>query len=134
MSVNKAILIGNLGKDPEVRILDSGRSVANFSMATSESYKDKSGEKVTNTTWHNIVLWGPLAEIAEKYVKKGDRVYIEGRIENRTYEDKDGNTRYVTEIIGREMTMLGGNKSQESAPAPANVDTSTGEVKDDLPF
>ena len=88
--VNKVILLGNLGKDPEVRRLDDGRGVANFSLATSETYKNKAGEKVTNTEWHNVVLWSPLADIAESYLKKGSQVYIEGKISNRSYEDKDG--------------------------------------------
>jgi len=105
--VNKAILIGNLGKDPEVRHLESGVAVAKFSLATSESWKDKTtGERKEQTEWHNIVLWRGLAEVAEKYLKKGDRVYIEGRITNRSYQDKEGNTKYISEIVGDNMTML----------------------------
>ena len=102
---NKAILLGNLGKDPEIRRLDDGRAVANFSIATSESYKNKAGERVTNTEWHNIVLWSPLAEIAENYLKKGSQVYIEGKISNRSYEDKDGVKKYISEVVGREISL-----------------------------
>ena len=105
--VNKVILVGNLGKDPEVRYLDNGVAVANFSLATTESYKNKQGERVSQTEWHNIVLWRGLAEVAEKYLKKGSSVYVEGKIKNRKWEDKDGNTRYNTEILGDNMTMLG---------------------------
>lgn len=112
MSVNKSILIGNLGKDPEVIHLDDGKAIAKFSMATSESYKNKSGEKVTNTEWHNIVLWSPLAEIAEKYLRKGAKVYIEGKSVSRSYEDKEGITRYTHEVVGKELTMLGSKDQQ----------------------
>ncbi len=110
MSVNKVILVGNVGKDPEIRHLDSGVSVANFPLATSESYTAKNGEKVTTTEWHNIVLWRGLAEVAEKYVTKGRQLYIEGRIRTRNYDDKDGNKRYITEIYGDTMQMLGCQK------------------------
>ncbi|MEC8853019.1 MAG: single-stranded DNA-binding protein, partial [Bacteroidota bacterium] len=105
--VNKVILIGNLGKDPEVRYLDSGVAVANFSLATTENYKNKEGERISQTEWHNIVLWRGLAEVAEKWLKKGSSVYIEGKIRHRKWEDKEGNTRYTTEILGDNMTMLG---------------------------
>lgn len=107
MSVNKVILVGNVGKDPEIRHLDTGIAVANFSLATSETYTAKNGEKVTTTEWHNIVLWRGLAEVAEKYVTKGRQLYIEGRIRTRTYDDKDGNKKYITEIYGDTMQMLG---------------------------
>ena len=107
MSVNKVILVGNVGKDPEVRHLDSGVAVANLPLATSESYIAKNGDKVTTTEWHNIVLWRGLAEVAEKYVKKGRQLYIEGRIRTRSYDDKDGNKRYITEIYADNMQMLG---------------------------
>lgn len=112
--VNKAILIGNLGKDPVVRHLDSGASVANFSIATTESYKNRDGQRVDQTEWHNIVAWRGLAEVSEKYLKKGDKVYIEGRIRARSYE-KDGQKKYFTEIMADNMTMLGG-KRDDSAP------------------
>lgn len=138
--INKVILIGNLGKDPEVRHLESGASVANFTLATSESYKDRnSGERVTHTEWHNVVLWRGLAEVAEKYLKKGNQVYIEGKLRTRSWEDKDGNTRYTTEVIADNMTMLGGRsgasdtgddplKQESMSSAPASDDV------DDLPF
>ena len=114
-SINKVILIGNLGKDPEVRHLENGAVVANFSIATSETYKDrKTGEKVSQTEWHNIVAWRGLAEIAERYLKKGQKVYIEGKLKTRTWQDQDGNNRYSTEIITDNLTMLGNNNSNDS--------------------
>lgn len=117
--VNKVILVGNLGKDPEVRHLESGVPVASFSIATSESYNDKtSGERKTITEWHNIVLWRGLAEVAEKYLHKGDQVYIEGKLRTRQWE-KDGVTRYSTEVVGENMTMLGGRPRSDDAPAAA---------------
>lgn len=150
MSVNKVILVGNVGKDPEVRHLDSGVAVANFSLATSESYNAKNGERVTTTEWHNIVLWRGLAEVAEKYVTKGRQLYIEGKIRTRSYDDKDGNKRYITEIYGDQMQMLGtkaDNQGGGAAPQQAsqqNSQTSTPVVnepkveepegEDDLPF
>jgi single-strand DNA-binding protein len=143
--VNKVILVGRLGKEPEVRNLENGATVANFTVATSESYKDKTtGEKKEVTEWHNIVLWRGLAEIAQKYLHKGDMVYIEGKLRTRSWE-KEGVTRYTTEVVADNMTMLstkgsGGssssagysseNNSSESYRAHAPVDTST----DDLPF
>jgi len=144
--VNKVILIGNLGKDPEVRHLENGTAVANFSMATSESYKDRnSGERKTITEWHNIVLWRGLAEVAEKYLKKGDQVYIEGKLRTRSWEDKDNNTRYTTEIVGDNMTMLGsrGSSAEKDPEAVGSAEAteianeeaiSSGEETDDLPF
>lgn len=135
--VNKAIIIGNLGKDPEVRYLDNGTAVANFSVATSETYKDKnSGEKVTNTEWHNVTLWRGLAEVAEKYLKKGNKVYICGKIKTRSWEDKEGNTRYTTEIIGDELTMLGSRETttQQSQAPRVETQTDQGSQEDDLPF
>jgi len=128
--VNKVILIGNLGKDPEVRYLDNGVAVANFSLATTENYKNKEGERVSQTEWHNIVLWRGLAEVAEKWLKKGSSVYVEGKIRTRKWEDKDGNTRYSTEILGDNMTMLGAKPSSEN---PVEVAPAT-DKKDDLPF
>ena len=134
--VNKVILLGNLGKDPEVRRLDDGRGVANFSLATSETYKNKSGEKVTNTEWHNIVLWSPLAEIAESYLKKGSQVYIEGKISNRSYEDKDGIKKYVSEVVGRDITLLGRAPDSSGVQAEENKPQESTETvqEDDLPF
>ena len=137
--VNKAILLGNLGKDPEIRRLDDGRAVANFSIATSESYKNKSGEKVTNTEWHNVVLWSPLAEIAENYLKKGSQVYIEGKISNRSYEDNDGIKKYISEVVGRDITLLGrapesSSQNQNQTKEQNNTTSQETPVEDDLPF
>jgi len=136
--VNKVILVGNLGKDPEVRHLEGGTAVANFSLATSESYKDRnSGERKTITEWHNIVLWRGLAEVAEKYLKKGDQVYIEGKIRSRQWEDKEGKTRYTTEIVGDNMIMLGGKPSSQPDTASSvekDIVTSDNDESDDLPF
>ena len=99
-SVNKVILIGNLGKDPDVRHLENGATVANFPIATSENYKDrKTGEKISQTEWHNIVVWRGLADITERYLKKGDKVYIEGKLRTRSWQDQDGNTKYTTEVV-----------------------------------
>ncbi|MBP6115886.1 MAG: single-stranded DNA-binding protein [Neisseriaceae bacterium] len=108
MSVNKVILMGNLGRDPEVRYMPNGDPVANFSIATSEQWRDKSGERVTRTEWHNITLYRRLAEIAGQYLKKGSMVYIEGRIQSRKYTGKDGAERTAYDIIGNEMKMVGG--------------------------
>ena len=135
--VNKVILIGNLGKDPEVRYLDSGVAVANFSMATTENYKNKEGERVSQTEWHNIVLWRGLAEVAEKWLKKGSSVYIEGKIRNRKWEDKEGNTRYTTEILGDNMTMLGkkeDSSAEKTKTTPEQESIPQEEKGDDLPF
>ena len=132
--VNKVILLGNLGKDPEVRRLDDGRAVANFSLATSETYKNKSGEKVTNTEWHNIVLWSPLADIAENYLKKGSQVYIEGKISNRSYEDKDGVKKYISEVVGREITLLGRPPEQQDNTQNNASENKNNSDEDDLPF
>lgn len=136
--VNKVILVGNLGKDPEVRYLDSGVAVANFSLATTENYKNKQGEKVSQTEWHNIVLWRGLAEVAEKWLKKGSSVYIEGKIRTNKWEDKEGNTRYNTEILADNMTMLG-NRINADVSDKNDIKTAS-EIKsvnvenDDLPF
>ncbi len=150
--INKVILIGNLGKDPEVRYLDSGVAVANIALATTENYKNKEGERVSQTEWHDIVLWRGLAEIAEKYLKKGSSVYIEGKIRTRKWEDKDGNNRYRTEILANNMTMLGGrnngevvSSSEETKDKPekdpsdpsdiiSSPESSKGDNTDDLPF
>ena len=129
--VNKVISVGNLGKDPEVKYLDSGIAVANFSLATTENYKNKEGERVSQTEWHNIVLWRGLAEVAEKYLKKGSSIYIEGRIRTRKWEDDDGKTRYNTEILGDNMTMLGGKPSLQDNN---EEDNKLEDTEDDLPF
>lgn len=129
--VNKVILIGNLGRDPEVRHLDSGQIVASFSIAVSETYKDRNtGERKESTEWINIVLWGNLAQIAEKYLKKGSRIYVEGKLKTRTWE-KDGVTKYITEVVGNDLTMLGGSPSNTGASTPQPVDN---DVTNDLPF
>ena len=107
MSVNKAILVGNLGKDPELRYTPSGTAVCTFSLATTDRFKNKQGEQQERTEWHNIVVWAGLAEICGKYLTKGKQIYIEGRIQNRSYDDRDGNKRYITEIVANEMQMLG---------------------------
>jgi single-strand DNA-binding protein len=104
---NKVQLIGNVGNEPEVTNLESGKKVAKFSIATNESYKDSNGEKVTNTQWHNIVAWGKIAEIVEKYVGKGKEVALEGKLTSRSYETKEGEKRYVTEVVVDEILLLG---------------------------
>ena len=107
--INKVILVGNLGKDPETRYMPSGKAVTNFSIATSESWKDKqTGEQKEQTEWHNIVMYDRLAEIAAEYLRKGSQVYVEGRLRTRKWQDKEGRDRYTTEIIANEMQMLGG--------------------------
>ena len=138
--VNKVILVGNLGRDPEVRALESGVKVANFPLATTESYKNKNGERVDQTEWHNIVLWRGLAEIADNYLKKGNQIYLEGRIRTRSWEDKNGNKRYTTEIMGDNMVMLGGRKDLDYAESQAQTTSANEAVPeteapdDDLPF
>lgn len=127
MSINKVILIGNVGSDPIVKNLENDLKVANFSLATSESYTNQNGEKITVTEWHNIVAWKGLAGIVEKYVKKGMQIYIEGKIKSRSYENKEQNKVYVTEIYADHLQMLGAKPKSESA----KNDT---EPKDDLPY
>jgi single-strand DNA-binding protein len=114
MSVNKIILVGNLGKDPELKYTPSGTAVATFSLATSERFKDRSGEQQEKTEWHNVVAWRQLAEICGKYLHKGKQVYIEGKIQYRTYDDRDGNKRYITEVVADQMQMLGGRGGEDS--------------------
>lgn len=148
--VNKVILIGNLGSDPEVRHLSSGSVVANFNIATSESYTNKNGERVTQTEWHRIELWDGLAKVAEQYLKKGQSVYIEGKLKTENWQDSDGNSRTTTRIRGLNMTMLGGRsgdqqgtqeyqqpQQDESAPSATPVSSppaSEEDDTDDLPF
>ena len=120
-SVNKVILIGNLGKDPEIRHFENGGVLASFPIATSESYTDRqTGEKKENTDWHDIVLWRGLAEVAEKYLHKGTKIYVEGKLKKRSYQDREGNTRYVTEVVGEEMTILSrpDNEPKTNNPYP----------------
>lgn len=129
--INKVILIGNLGKDPEVRHLEGGTAVASFSLATSETYKDKNGQRIEQTEWHNVVVWRALAEIAEKYLKKGMTIYVEGKLRTRAWEDKDKVKRYSTEIIGDTITMLGKKESNGAVTDDIPTHSKPG---DDLPF
>ena len=149
-SVNKVILIGNLGKDPETRYLPSGDAVANFSIATTEKFKDKSGAQQEHTEWHRISFFGRQAEIAGEYLKKGSPVYIEGRIRTRKWQDKEGQERFTTEIVGDRMQLLGSrgggseNMAREPAAAgnapagekrtPAKKGGGFDEMDDDIPF
>jgi single-strand DNA-binding protein len=146
MAVNKVILVGNVGKDPEIRHLEGGLSMARFTLATSETYKNKNGELVTNTEWHNIVAWRQLAELAERYIKKGRQLYVEGKITTRQWDDKDGNKRYTTEIVAENIRLLGKREDHESAPdsgsrptraatpEPMPEDADVPNEPDDLPF
>ena len=154
--INKVILVGNLGKDPEIRYVPNGGAVANLNIATSESWKDKAtGEKQERTEWHRVVFFGKLAEIASEYLKKGAQIYVEGRLQTRKWQDKSGQDRYTTEIVGSELQMLGcrggagggegppadlsydspasgssGRSTQPSAPAPGGGE----DFDDDIPF
>ncbi len=142
--VNKVILIGNLGQDPELRYTGSGTAVCNIRLATNESYKDASGQLVERTEWHTVVAWSRLAEICAEYLKKGSQVYFEGSLQTRSYEDREGNTKYVTEIKAREMMMLsgrpengmGGPSYQAATQTTSVADTndSSFEPDDELPF
>jgi single-strand DNA-binding protein len=146
--VNKVILVGNLGKDPEVRYMPNGNAVANITLATSESWKDKqTGEPQEKTEWHRIVLFRRLGEIAGEYLKKGSQVYIEGKLQTRKWQDNAGNDRYTTEIVADEMQMLGSRgggsagfsadsapSQSASAPAPAAAPAAAGDFDDDIPF
>lgn len=145
MSVNKVILIGNVGKDPDVRHLESGVIKAAFSLATSESFKNKEGNWEQKTEWHNIVTWRQTAEYADKYIKKGLQIYVEGKIANRQYDDKDGNKRYICEIVADTIRLLGKKESSPLSENPNNNDSKEMEKQpakenispvsdDDLPF
>ena len=141
MSVNKAIILGRIGRDPEVRYMPNGEAVANFSVATSESWKGKDGKKQERTEWHNVTLYRKLAEIAGQYLKKGSQVYIEGKIQSRKYTGKDGIERTAYEIICSEMRMLGGKNdstSTDSVPEPPTKrepnQTQHDDFYDDIPF
>ncbi len=137
-SLNKVMLIGNLGKDPEVRYTTSGQGVASFSIATTEKFKNKSGDMEERTEWHNIVLWGRQAEIAKEYLSKGKTVFIEGRLQTRKWQDKDGRDRYTTEIVGERMQMLspkgGGGGRQGGEPSASYDDPVSYNQDDDIPF
>jgi len=147
--INKVILVGNLGRDPEVRYMPNGNAVANITVATSESWKDKqSGETQEKTEWHRVVLFRRLGEIAGEYLKKGSQVYIEGKLQTRKWQDNNGQDRYTTEIVANEMQMLGGRgggsssagfnddtqQGQGSSRQPATVAEGPGEFDDDIPF
>lgn len=136
--VNKVILVGNVGGDPDVKYLEGGIAMARFSLATSEVYNNKNGERVTQTEWHNIVLWRNLAQVAEKYVRKGMTLYIEGRLRTRSWDDQNGVKRYTTEIYGDVMQMLSRKQDtpapHQDTPAPQTPDLSSGDDSDDLPF
>lgn len=139
-SLNKVMLIGGLGKDPEIRYTPAGTAVASLSLATTEKFKNKSGEYEEKTEWHNIVFWGRLAEIAGEYLAKGKTVYVEGRLQTRKWQDKDGRDRWTTEIIGEKMQMLGGKGEggqrggQENRGSGGSASTDSGYDMDDIPF
>ena len=145
-SLNKVMLIGNLGKDPEVRYTTSGTAVASFSIATSERFKNKSGEWEERTEWHNVVLWGRQAEVSGEYLSKGKTVYIEGRLQTRKWQDKEGRDRYTTEVVGEKMQMLGsrgeGGGGRQGGGAKPGGEESYGAYEepatfnpdDDIPF
>src|SRR5262245_39339093 len=152
-SINKVILIGNLGRDPEVRYMPEGGAVTNISIATTDTWKDKSGEKQERTEWHRVAFFGRLAEIAGEYLKKGSQVYVEGRLQTRKWQDKEGQERYTTEIVASEMRMLGrregaggepmARESREPAtagassggrPAPKKGGGAFDQMDDDIPF
>lgn len=143
MSVNKAILIGRLGKDPELKYTQSGKAVASFSLATSERWTSQDGQRQESTTWHNIVAWGKQAEVMKEYLAKGREIYIEGRIVNRSYDDKEGNKRYISEIVVQNFSFIGnrgdnaGDSSGYTQSPPADMPAGPsggGNDDDDLPF
>ena len=132
MSVNKVILVGNVGKDPVVRYFDKGVTKATFPLATSESYTNQQGESITSTEWHNIVLWRALAEVAEKTIKKGAQVYVVGKIKTRSYVDKDGNNKYITEILADAMFLL--DRKQVAPTSAQQAEPERNQVPDREPF
>ncbi len=140
MSVNKVILVGRLGRDPETRYTSSGQAVANFSIATDESYKDKNGEKQKRTEWHRIILWGKQAEIAQKYLTKGALIFVEGRIQSREWEDKEKEKHTSFEIVATNFRMLGGGTKAAAATAgagashTANAEAGSEISDEDIPF
>jgi single-strand DNA-binding protein len=149
-SVNKVILVGNLGADPETRYMPSGDAITNIRLATTERFKDRNGEQQEHTEWHRIAFFGKLAEIAGQYLKKGSQVYVEGRIRTRKWQDKEGNDRYTTEIVADQMQMLGsrqgageappaerpaaGGTSAAKKPAASSEASGFGDMDDDIPF
>ena len=149
MSVNKVILVGRLGQDPDVRYMPNETAVCNFSLATSSSYKDKTGERVDQTEWHRIVMFGKVAEIAKEYLKKGSQIFIEGRLQTRKWQTKEGQDRYTTEVVAATMQMLGSKdstsggsesdqqknqSSNEPTKAPSPAVESFDQLEDDIPF
>lgn len=135
--LNKVMVIGRLGRDPDIRYMPSGKPVANFSVATSERWKDKqTGEKQERTEWHNCVAFDKLAEIIQEYVKKGSQIYVEGKLQTRKWQDKDGKDRYTTEIVASQMQMLGGKPQGDRAPAreESTPPADNGGFDDDIPF
>jgi len=136
--VNKVILVGHLGKDPEMRYLENDRTKASFTLATNDSYKNKDGERVTTTEWHNVVVWSSLAKVAEQYLQKGKQVYIEGKLTHRSYVDKEGQTKYITEVVAQNLVLLGGGKADASevnaTQAGVANDMTEDTISDGLPF
>jgi single-strand DNA-binding protein len=143
--VNKVIILGNLGLDPEIRTLESGAKLARLRIATSESYTTKDGQKVENTEWHSVTVWRQLADIAEKYLAKGRQVYIEGKLQTRSWKAEDGSDRYATEIVGERLQLIGGrpentDNSTQNRPASQTAQTTAPQTSDsssdddDLPF
>lgn len=133
-SVNKVILIGNLGKDPDLRYTPSGQAVATFSLATNDRYKDKDGQMVERAEWHNIVVWGKQAESTKEYLKKGRQIFVEGRISYRTYDDREGNKRYITEVVAQRIQFLGRREeAPETVPAEPDMEA-PGTEEENLPF
>ncbi|MBP1684689.1 MAG: ssb [Deltaproteobacteria bacterium] len=134
--VNKVILVGNLGKDPEVRFTPNGRALAKFPVATSERWTDQDGNKQERTEWHNVVVWGKQAETCGQYLAKGRQVFVEGSIRTRQYDDKDGNKRYITEIVARDVRFLGGGGRGAAEPGgiPLGEDAGGPPADDDIPF
>lgn len=132
MSINKVILVGNVGKDPVIRYFDKGVAKATFPLATSDTYTNQQGETITSTEWHNIVLWRALAEVAEKTVKKGSQVYIVGKIKTRSYVDKDGNNKYITEILADALLLL--DKKQGVTPSSSNAGTADNKGLSEAPL
>ena len=133
-SLNRVMLIGNLGKDPEIRYTGSGTAVASFSLATSEKFKNKAGEWEERTEWHNSTFWGRLAEVAGEYLAKGRTIYIEGRLQTRKWQDKDGRDRYTTEIVGEKMLMLGGGSGNRGSGGGSGGHAGSGNDVGEMPF
>lgn len=136
--LNKATLIGHLGKDPEMKYTSNGKAVTKFSLATDESYRDNEGKTIERTEWHNIIMWEKLAEISSQYLKKGSKVYLEGRITNRSYEDKEGNKKYISEIIANNMVFLDRKEATTGGDSAEVIPTPTSDAPaapdEDLPF